>query len=265
MPSNIDRSQLPIYQHERQLVEQKQEAVRVATVQHDMRQGFVLTQYFYDELISFERDPASLKDTIGEMVYSMDVDQQVHRIRALVFDKEADAEVLERSKPKKLTGMDLAEMKLSTGDIPGASQMAQQVLDHQSDTVASATDSARAWFIMARISAMTGHPEQAIDDFQKTLATSKEQRLLAWSHIYLGRMLDLDCKRDQALSEYKLALTVRDGREDTRLAAERGVKSAYSVNGHTCDEDADEDTPGPVPPGKAPTGTNGQNGTQKPQ
>jgi tetratricopeptide (TPR) repeat protein len=230
-----------------------------------MRQGFVLTQYFYDELISFERDPASLKDTIGEMVYSMDVDQQVHRIRALEFDKEADAEVLERSKPKKLTGMDLAEAKLSNGDMAGASAMAQQVLDHQSDTVASAIDSARAWFIMARVSAMTGHPEQAIDDFQKTLATSKEQRLLAWSHIYLGRMLDLDCKRGQALSEYKLALTVRDGREDTRLAAERGVKSAYSVNGHTCDEDADEDTPGPVPPGKVPKGADGQNGTQKPQ
>ena len=265
IPANIDRSELPHYEHERQLTQEKQMAVRVATVQHDMRQGFVLTQYFYDELISFERDPASLKDTIGEMVYSMDVDQQVHRIRALEFDKEADAEVLERSKPKKLTGMDLAEAKLSNGDMAGASAMAQQVLDHQSDTVASAIDSARAWFIMARVSAMTGHPEQAIDDFQKTLATSKEQRLLAWSHIYLGRMLDLDCKRGQALSEYKLALTVRDGREDTRLAAERGVKSAYSVNGHTCDEDADEDTPGPVPPGKAPTGTNGQNGTQKPQ
>ncbi len=265
MPTNVDRSQLPIYEHERQLVEQKQEAARVATVQHDMRQGFVLTQYFYDELIQFERDPASLKDTIGEMVYSMDVDQQVHRIRALEFDKEADAEVLERSKPKKLTGMDLAEAKLASGDMATASAMAQQVLNHQSDTIASATESARAWFIMARVSAMSGHPEQAIDDFQKTLATSKEQRLLAWSHIYLGRMLDLDCKRDQALSEYKLALTVRDGQEDTRLAAERGVKNAYSVNGHTCDEDADEDTPGSVPPGKAVPGANGQNGTQKPQ
>ena len=43
---------------------------------------------------------------------------------------------------------------------------------------------------------MTGRPQQAIDGFQKTLATSKEPRLLAWSHIYLGRMLDLDCKRD---------------------------------------------------------------------
>ena len=104
IPASVDRSQLPRYEHERQLDEQKQEAVRVATVQHDMRQGFVLTQYFYEQMIQFEKDPASLKDTIGEMVYSMDVDQQVHRARQTEFDKEADAEVLERSKPRKLDG-----------------------------------------------------------------------------------------------------------------------------------------------------------------
>lgn len=264
IPADVDRSQLPRYEHERQLTEQKKEAVRVAMVQHDMKQGFVLTQYFYEQMIQFERDPASLKDTIGEMVYSMDVDQQVHRARQTEFDKEADAEVLGRSKPRKLTGMDLAEARLSSGDVAEASAMAQKLLAKQSDTVASAADSARAYFILARAAAMTGHPEEAIDDFQKTLATTKEQRLMAWSHIYLGRMLDLDCKRDQALSEYKLALTVRDGREDTRLAAERGVKNAYSVNGHTCDEDADGDSPGPVPP-KPGTVAPGQDGTQKPQ
>jgi len=254
IPSGIDRSQLPRYEHERQLTEQKQESLRIAAVQHDMKQGFVLTQYFYEQMIQFERDPAGLKDVIGEMVYSMDVDQQVHRARQTEFDKEADAEVLGRSKPHKLTGMDLAEAQLSNGDTAAASAMAQKVLQKQSDTIASAADSARAWFILARAAVLTGHPEQAIEDFQKTLATSKEQRLLAWSHIYLGRMLDLDCKRDQALSEYKLALTVRDGRDDTRLAAERGVKNAYSVNGHTCDEDADDGPPGSVPPGKAATG-----------
>jgi len=41
-------------------------------------------------------------------------------------------------------------------------------------------DAARAHFILARVDLMTGHPDEAIDDFQKTLATSKEQRLLAW-------------------------------------------------------------------------------------
>ncbi len=263
IPADVDRSQLPRYEHERQLTEQKKEAVRVAMVQHDMKQGFVLTQYFYEQMIQFERDPASLKDTIGEMVYSMDVDQQVHRARQTEFDKEADTEVLGRSKPHKMMGMELAEAQLSNGDMAAASAMAQKVLAKQSDTIASAADSARAYFILARVAAMSGHPEQAIDDFQKTLATTKEQRLKAWSHIYLGRMLDLDCKRDQALSEYKLALTVRDGREDTRLAAERGVKNAYSVNGHTCDEDAD-DTPGPVPP-KPGSPAPAQDGSQKPQ
>ena len=263
IPPDVDRSQLPRYEHERQLTEQKKEAVRVATVQHDMKQGFVLTQYFYEQMLQFEKDPASLKDTIGEMVYSMDVDQQVHRARQTEFDKEADAEVLGRSKPHKLTGMELAEAQLSNGDMAGASAMAQKVLAKQSDTIASAADSARAYFILARVAAMTGHPEQAIDDFQKTLTTTKEQRLKAWSHIYLARMLDLDCKREPALSEYKLALTVRDGREDTRLAAERGVKNAYSVNGHTCDEDAD-DSPGPVPP-KPGSLAPAQDGSQKPQ
>jgi tetratricopeptide (TPR) repeat protein len=81
---------------------------------------------------------------------------------------------------------------------------------------------------------------KTIDDFQKTLATSKEQRLLAWSHIYLGRVLDLECKRDEALAEYKEALAVRDGQLDTRLAAERGVKAAYVQRGHEhdCDDEA---------------------------
>jgi hypothetical protein len=43
------------------------------------------------------------------------------------------------------------------------------------------------------------------------------------------------------------------------------VKNAYSVNGHTCDEDADGDAPSPVPAGKAVLGTAGKNDTAKPQ
>ncbi len=235
IPAGVDRSQLPAYEHERQVYQEKVNAVKVATVAHDMRQGFVLTQYFYDQLLPFEKDPASLKDTIGEMVYSMDVEQQVHRVRETEFDKEADQDVLQHSKPRQLTGLDLAEARLAAGDVTTAGAMAQKVLAAETDTIASTADAARAHFILARVDLMTGHPEQAIDDFQKTIATSKEQRLLAWSHIYLGRMLDLECKRDQALAEYQQALAVRDGQLDTRLAAERGVKSAYVQRGHESD------------------------------
>jgi tetratricopeptide (TPR) repeat protein len=274
IPAGIDRSELPRYEHDRQVYQQKVDAVRVATVHHDMTQGFVLTQYFYEQLMQFEKDPASLKDSIGEMVYSIDVDQQVHRARAIEFDKEADEEVLGRSKPRKLTGLDLAEARLSSGDVATASALARQALTEPADTLESASEGARANFILARAAILTGHPQEAIAGFQKTLATSKEPRLMAWSHIYLGRMLDLDCKRDQAVSEYTAALAARDGQQDTRLAAERGVKAAYSIRGHSCDEDADDDSPGDgaaKPDGAKPeaakpgTGFTGQTGTGKPK
>ena len=260
IPAGIDRSQLPRYEHERELYQQRVDAVKEATVQHDMNQGFVLTLYFYQQLLFFEKDPSSLKDSIGEMVYGMDVDQQVHRARETQFDKQADEDVLQRSKPRPLSGLDLAEAKLSTGDVITAGAMARKVLAQQSNTIASTADAARAHFILARVDLMSVHPGESEDDvektigdavaqFQSTLETSKDLRLLAWSHIYLGRVQDLECKRDQALTEYKAALAVRDGQLDTRLAAERGVKAAYTVQGHSCDEDAGDDAP-PAAPAK---------------
>ena len=281
IPTDVDRSALPRYERERQQVQQRQEAVRVATVRHDMTQGFVLTQYFYQQLIPFEKDPASLKDTIGEMVYSMDVDQQVHRARDLDFDKAGDDDVLSRSTPHKLTGLDLAEARLASGDVATASAMARQAIAESANS-SNALDAvalgARADFILARAAILTGHADQAVDGFQKTLAVSKDPRLISWSHIYLGRMLDLDCKRDEALTEYQEALKTRDGQMDTRLAAERGVKKAYAVNGHSCEEDAD-DTAAPVTPPVKPQPDATQpnkplpdkpevswpNGTEKPQ
>jgi len=256
IPPGTERSELPRYEHERQVVQQRQEAARQEAVHHDMAQGFVLTQYFYESLIQFEKDPASLKDTMGQMVYTMDIDQQVHRARQTAFDKLADTDVLSRTtKPRKLEGLDLAEAKLQAGDINAAASIAREFLAKGSDsTLQSVADAARANFVLARVAVITGHPGEAINRFQKTLTDSKEPRLIAWSHIYLGRMLDLDCKRDEAVSEYKAALENRDGQQDTRLAAERGVKTAYAVEGHSCEEDDADDTPGATPakPGEAP-------------
>ncbi|HWA93136.1 MAG TPA: tetratricopeptide repeat protein [Terracidiphilus sp.] len=255
IPTDINRSELPRYEHERQVTLDKMEAVRVATVKHDMAQGFVLTQYFYEQLLQFEKQPSGLKDTIGEMVYGMDIDQQVHRARDTDFDQTADGDVLQRSGPRVLEGLDLAEARLEAGDTADAIKLAHKVLASKGDSPDDVADQARAHFILARTDLMTGHPEDAINNFQQTIATSKEPRLLAWSHIYLGRMLDLSCKRNEALAEYKLALDNRDGAQDTRLAAERGVKAPYAVNGHSCEDDSDDAPPPsgkPASPGDAP-------------
>jgi tetratricopeptide (TPR) repeat protein len=259
IPAGVERSHLPRYQHQLEIYQQKVDAAKWAQVQHDMRQGFVLTQYFYEQLLQFEKSPASISNAIGEMVYGMDVDQQLHRARETDFDKVADQDILQRNQPRKLTGLDLAEAKLSEGETAAASAIAQKAIADDNGTPAATAAAARANFILARVALMTGHPDDAFEDFQKTLAKAKDPRILAWSHIYLGRMLDLECKRDQAVAEYKEAMAARDGRLDTRIAAERGEKTAYAVNGHGCDADADagDGAPGPSPGAKPAAGVPG--------
>ena len=287
IPPGVDRSQLPRYERLVIQSEQRITAARWAAVQRDMDQGYVLTQYFYDQLIQFEKGQASLSQTIGEMVYSMDIDQQVHRAHNIDFDQTADGtEVLQRSQPRKLTGLDLAEARLSAGNVAAASEIANQVLAEQSNSPQSVADKAQADFILARVAIMTGHAQQAMEDFQKTIDTSKESRLVSWSHIFLGRMYDLECRRDEALTQYKEAMQTRDGQLDTRLAAERGLKAPYAVNGHSCSDDSADASsssstgppapsapaapaaadPAPAAPASAPLpDAPGENGAQSPQ
>lgn len=250
VPPNATREDFEKIESGKNAVAEAMERVRQAQVQHDMRQGWVMTQYFYAQMVQFEKDPASLKDTIGELVYSMDVDHEQSVIRHIQFDQTEDGDVLTRSAPRKLTGLDLAEARLEAGDVKTAATLAQAALANPSATLGQGAG--RASFILARVAVMTGHPNEAIDDFQKAIATSKEPRIAAWSHIYLGRLMDLDCKRDGAVNEYRQALAVRDGQLDTRLAAQRGVKTAYAVKDHVCEADTDDDGNGPAAPAQNP-------------
>jgi tetratricopeptide (TPR) repeat protein len=249
-PPDEKRADFERIEIERNAVQAKQEQVRLGRVRHDMSQGWVLTAYFYEQMTRFEKDPASLKDTIGELVYSMDVEHEDNRAKHVVFDKEADGDVLRRNAPRKLTGLDLAEARLAAGDAKTASAMAQESLAAAAKD--DSVDVGRADFILARTAIMAGDPDTAMEDFQKALANTKQARILAWSHIYLGRMRDLQCQREDALNEYKQALAVRDGQQDTRIAAERGVKTAYAVKGHVCeaDDDSNDDDKPATAPGK---------------
>jgi tetratricopeptide (TPR) repeat protein len=267
IPTGVERSQLPRYQHQLEQFQQKVEAARLALVQHDMEQGYVLTQYFYEQLLQFEKSGEDLSTAIGPMVYGMDVDQQVHRAKETEFAKVSDEEVLQRPVPVELSGLDLAEQKLSQGDTAAAGALAQRAIAADNGTPAAVAAAGRADFILARVALMTGHPQEAFDDFHKTVAMSKDPRTLAWSHIYLGRMLDLACHREEALAQYQAAMADRDGALDTRVAAEHGEKAAYEVNGHTCQVDADADQDGSAPASETTPsgGAPAQNLTTKPQ
>jgi hypothetical protein len=219
-PAVRARADLERYDAEMGDYNRQAEAVRRKAIDLAMRQGWVLVDYFYDQIASMEKDGISLKENMGQMVYGMDVEHERHKDQQIAFLPQGSHDVLRRA-TTQLTGLRLAEMKIFKGDLTGASDIANKVLADPNG------DHAQAHYVLARVNLMQRQPGAAIGDFQTVLDTSKDPRTLAWSHIYLGRLYDVVPDRQKAVAEYQAALTVRDSQPDTKAAAEAGIKQPF--------------------------------------
>jgi tetratricopeptide (TPR) repeat protein len=225
IPADAARADIPRLQHKHDETLQQSNAVREKVVEDDMRDGFVLTQYFYNQLSSFERNPESLTEAIGPMVYGMDVDQQIHNAKHIEFFAQAPADVVHSAAAG--SGLDRAESEIRSGDAEAAGKLALEAIhDHTADP-------ARANYVLGLTWLMKGDPQSAANDFNATLQLTKDPRLLAWSHIWLGRIDDVKDDRPEALSEYKTAMTDRDGQPDTLQAIQQGLDKPYTVHAAT--------------------------------
>ncbi len=221
MPADAARSDLPRLERDRQTRLQQAEAVRQKAVNSAMSAGFVLTEYFYNQLGTFQQNPESLREAIGPMVYGMDVDQQVHRAKQIAFAEQSPSDVVKS--PVSSRSLDQAEAKLKAGDAESAGKLAEQALkDHTADP-------ARADYLLALTWLLKGDVDSAANDYHETIRLTEDPRLLAWSHIYLGRIADVRDERPDALEEYKTAMNVRDGQPDTLAAAQKGLAQPFAL------------------------------------
>jgi tetratricopeptide (TPR) repeat protein len=111
---------------------------------------------------------------------------------------------------------------LAAGDRESAQKLAQKALDEQ------AGDSGRALFILAEVATANRDIDGARQYFERALQTAHEPKLIAWSHIYLGRIYDLREDRHAAVDQYRAALDAAGaGLPDAKLAAQRGLDKPY--------------------------------------
>ncbi len=242
--ANRQRLEMDGYDAAVGLYDRQSEAVRRRTVDLDMHQGWVLTDYFYRQLINMERDGVSLKDNIGQMVYGMDVERERHADQNIAFLPVPTHDFVRRSAPKP-TGLQLAEMKMMQGDPTTAEQMAEKALADP------AGDHGVAHYILARIDLMERQPDEAITHFEAALASGHDPRTLAWSHIYLGRLYDTAPDRKRALEQYKAALAVPELPTDGRAAAEKGLREPFALPKRETPVAAETDDTPIDPSGKA--------------
>jgi len=197
------------------------ELEREQKAEMDAREGFILAPYFYDQLVKFEKDPVGLNDAYGDWLYYIDVAKEQSRASHIQFAASSAPDVLRPA--KRANPLAEAELSLSSGDLVRARDLAQRALDsHQ-------VEPGRAYFLLARISTSAKDPEGAQKYFEKAIEVSRESRVVAWSHIYLGRIYDLKSERETALQHYHAALQTGDSSAYTKAAAERGLKEPYQL------------------------------------
>jgi tetratricopeptide (TPR) repeat protein len=197
------------------------EAVRAEDVQKSTEQGFILTRYFYDTLVAFEKDPAGIQSDYPDWLMNIDLKKEEKRAADTQFASVAAPELLHLSRPSQKRLLQTAENYLAAGDLKTAQDLAQQALKEKSE------DQGRALFIMARVATANRDMNGATDYFQQALQVAHEPKVIAWSHIYLGRIYDLKEQRETALDHYRAALSTGGILPEVKEAAERGLRQPY--------------------------------------
>ncbi len=198
------------------------EAERDKTIAAADAEGYVLTRYFYDALVKFEKDPAGMRNAYSGMLAGIDVGREMKRASQIQFAGEAAPELLHLARPRNENLLLTAERRLSAGDPETAQKLAQQALDEEQG------DAGRALFILAQVASANRDIDGAKTYFERALQSAREPKVIAWSHIYLGRIFDLKEDRLSAVDQYRAALNSPGGDlPEVKVAAQRGIEQPY--------------------------------------
>jgi tetratricopeptide (TPR) repeat protein len=234
-----DRQADALYSDRLAAYERDAEQARRKQVDLDMRQGWVLTEYFYGQLVQLEHEPEGLNEYIGQMVYGMDVGREQHHDEQIAFLPVGSSEYVRRA-PRALTGLMLAEKDMYEGKLDDADEIADKALTDPK------LDHAQALYLKARIVLMQGDPETSMTDLQEVVKTAKDPHTEAWAHVYLGRLYDTKepTERAAAVTQYKAALSVAGVPPDAQAAANKGLSTPFTVPKVTHEEEEPLDPSG---------------------
>lgn len=196
------------------------------------RSGYVLERPLVAQLEKFEKSEPAMQYYFPDLVKGINVPQEQQRLAAVQFaPAETPVEQAHAIAARPVTELDRwlarGERQLAMQDAAGAAATFEQVL-------AKYPSQSRAMYGLARASVLQKNAERARTLFEKLVAApaqpdapAVDPAILAWSHVYLGRIHDVEGDRELAVKEYNAALAVDGAPEAARQAAQRGITAGY--------------------------------------
>jgi tetratricopeptide (TPR) repeat protein len=206
-------------------------SARAAMIEQALREGFILTPFFAEQLILYEKQEAAMRYFYPEMIKAIDLKKETARLDKVEFLRER---VVRRAKPapakspEPLTGaaktLAEAEEIYRARDLEKAREAFLQALRETDEKPLHA----KAYYGLARIAALNKDPETAEKLFQRVLELQPDPQTKAWTLVYLGRLADAAGERGNAVESYRAALAVEGASEGAKEAARLGLKQSYA-------------------------------------
>ncbi len=227
------------------------EKLEAALVEND-KAGFILVRPFVTELEKFEKAAPAMTYYFPDMIAGIDLSAEQKRLKDFAFAPVQAAPAPATTVAEAETQSAELERLLAEGDHQIALKDAADASATFGKVLEKYPDEPRAVYGLAIASILSGDAERAQELFEQIVSASvpatsthpgatTEPSLLAWSHVYLGRIHDLADERDQALVEYRAALAINGSPENARVAAQRGLDAPYSS--HAREENKSSNNP----------------------
>jgi tetratricopeptide (TPR) repeat protein len=194
-------------------------------VDQALREGFVYTAAFADQLPGYEKQPEAMRIYLLDLIKGIDLGKEDKRLENVEFAKERNRRVFKATvaeKEPEATGaaktLEIAEDLYRGRNLDQAKQTYLSALQETTQP----TLHARAYYGLARIAALQKDPELAEKLFKKTLEFSPDPETKSWAYYYLGRLAMAAGETDEASRNYRAALAI-DGasaKAKTEAAAE---------------------------------------------
>ncbi len=197
-------------------------------VDADLKQGYVLTPYFFEALRAFEAQDQAMVLYYREMVSAIDLVKEDARLSAVVFDNQAAEARVVRTQapapaPAPATGaaktLEAADALYKTQDYDKAKAQYLAALEQTDDNGVHAA----AYYGLARIAVRQNDPDAGERLFHKTLDLNPEPFVKGWTLVFLGRLSLASGDQDQASKYFQSALSLGGASEEARQAAQQGL------------------------------------------
>jgi len=211
---------------------------REAAMDRDDADGYVLVRPIFEGLAKYEGSEPSMALYFPDLVRGINLAAEAKRIDGIKFaladrgdsavDTSSEAVTRRKMAPTTVPNDAEAIAALTEGERqiaeknPRAAKVSfQKVLTRYPDQI-------RAWYGLGLVALLEHDGLRAKEVFGRLTkgdhAATEDPMVLAWSHVYLGRVYDDEGQQGLAKSEFQSALAVLGGPEQAKQAAQKGLE-----------------------------------------